>query len=386
MSELNDNETTQSINPFVGITIKEKIKLLYTNNETKALSNEEIKSLLLSIKDNASPKRTSLLDKAIVSLTTGSIYPEYFENLNPKSSKAKSNLLKLAEAYRKTLSGTRSNGVTQNTSSDTDNETQSIIKLTKDNTVLIASTDKVKDKFLSMGYEPDEITEISRIKKGTEFARAFGIHLKSIPYGSIQVIDGKSREGETALLRQLIFSEPLREVIAEAWDKRHISVVLITHTRIYNLKDELDFADMLSSAVHMTYNGRIKQDMGRATGFSEHLRLELTTRRRDIEEAFEDLISMYSRLPGFVLKDNFSDKFCTRLVEEYKFEYVSGYSISEFRAVLDGLVQEFKGSTGHVHNTCKNANCNNDVIGKGNMCPSCTKKFNKMLEAGEIAF
>ena len=97
----------------------------------------------------------------------------------------------------------------------TSDDIPNVINITARNDIVIASTPKVKTGLMKKGYSESEITEISRYKNGDIFARDFKEYGIELPKNSTITINGIVREGETSLLRNREFSEPLRLVIKE---------------------------------------------------------------------------------------------------------------------------------------------------------------------------
>lgn len=221
----------------------------------------------------------------------------------------------------------------------TSDQPKNVINVTSRNDIVIASTPKVKKGLIKKGYTDSEITEISRYKNGDIFALDFKEYGLDLPRNSTITINGIVREGETSLLRNREFSEPLRLVIKELWDTRGIETVLITTTERYRLNSVLDYTKMEYQAVQTTFKGRLAQATNRDTGLTEVLRNYLTTLALTPSQAVELTIEVLKANGVWTKKTEELEAYCEHFVEnilikEYSHEMIAGYNMAELKIEL----------------------------------------------------
>ncbi|KKN51927.1 hypothetical protein LCGC14_0617640 [marine sediment metagenome] len=259
-----------------------------------------------------------------------------------------------------------------------DGDLENVINVTQRGDIIIASTDKVEKGLVKKGYSESEITKISRYKKGDIFARDFHEYGLKVPKFSIITINGIVREGETSLLRNREFSEPLRLVIQNLWDTRGIETVLITNTERYRLNSILDYTKMEFQAIQTTFKGRMAQATNRTTGLTEVLRNYLITTALPPISAVELTVATLKANGVWVKEtkelETYIDHFVDNiLIGEYGYKMIAGFTMIALKGILltaflniDMDIDEKK--------YCKKGDCTNTTSKNEKLCPTCKRK------------
>ena len=221
----------------------------------------------------------------------------------------------------------------------TSDDIPNVINVTARNDIVIASTDKVEKGLIKKGYLPSEITKISRYKNGLKFARDFMEYSSEVANNGTITFNGIVREGDTSLLRNREFSEPLRLVIKELWDTRGIETVLITATERYRLHSVLDYSKMEYQAVKTTFKGRLAQATNRGSGLTEVLRNYLITLALTPSQAVQLTIEVLKANGVWTKNYKELEAYCEHFVEnvliiDYKLQMVAGYNMTELKSEL----------------------------------------------------
>lgn len=261
-------------------------------------------------------------------------------------------------------------------------EPENVINVTQRNDIVIASTPKVKVGLIKKGYTDSEITEISRYKNGDIFARDFMEYGLELPKNSTITINGIVREGETSLLRNREFSEPLRLVIKDLWNTRGIETVLITNTERYRLHSILDYTKMEYQAIQTTFRGRMAQASNRSTGLTEVLRNYLITTALTPSQAVELTVRTLKANGVWVKEKEELASYVQHFVEniligEYELEMIAGYNMTELK---EELLSAFESINLELDEklTCKKKGCNHYRSKKNNLCSVCKQKAEEL--------
>ncbi len=258
-----------------------------------------------------------------------------------------------------------------------DQDLENVINVTQRGDIIIASTDKVEKGLVKKGYSHSEITKISRYKNGDIFARDFHEYGLEVPKFSTITINGIVREGETSLLRNREFSEPLRLVIQNLWDTRGIETVLITNTERYRLNSILDYTKMEFQAIQTTFKGRMAQATNRSTGLSEVLRNYLITTALPPISAVELTVATLKANGVWVKETEELEAYIEHFVEniligEYGYKMIAGYNMTTLKGIL---LTTFKDINIEVDGKkyCKKETCTNTTSKKEKVCSTCKR-------------
>ena len=255
--------------------------------------------------------------------------------------------------------------------------TENVINVTQRGDIIIASTDKVEKGLIKKGYSSDEITKISRYKNGDIFASDFHEYGLEVPKFSTITINGIVREGETSLLRNREFSEPLRLVIQNLWDTRGIETVLITNMERYRLNSILDYTKMEYQAIKTTFKGRMAQASNRSTGLTEVLRNYLITTALDPISAVELTVATLKANGVWVKETDELESYIEHFIDniligEYGYKMIAGYNMTTLK---DLLLSAFKNIdiTIDEKKYCKKDDCTNLTAKKEKVCSNCKR-------------
>lgn len=258
-----------------------------------------------------------------------------------------------------------------------DQDSENVINVTQRGDIIIASTDKVEKGLIKKGYLPSEITKISRYKKGDIFASDFHEYGLEQPKFSTITINGIVREGETSLLRNREFSEPLRLCIQNLWDTRGIETVLITTTERYRLNSILDYTKMEYQAIKTTFKGRMAQATNRDSGLTEVLRNYLITTALPPITAVELTVATL-KANGVYTKEKaelkeYLNHFVDNILIGYGYKMIAGYTMPVLKEILLSAFLDIDLETDQK-SYCQKGDCTNTTAKKEKVCSHCKRK------------
>lgn len=265
-----------------------------------------------------------------------------------------------------------------------EDDKDNVIKISKDGHIVVASTKKVLDTLVEKGYLPSEITNISRYKEGIKFARDFWEYGLTLNRNSTIEINGIVREGDTSVLRNREFSEPLRLVLSNLWHLHGIETVLFTNTERYRLNSILDYTRMEWNAIRKTYEGRMAQATNNPKGLTEVLRNYLITNSYTPIQAVELTVAVL-KTNGKWLKEkeelaSYVKHFVSKiLIKEYGYDWIAGYNMVELEELLLSTFENIELKTDKLE-ICDIDDCYNPVSQKKQTCPTCTKEGIALLK------